>query len=211
MNAYANQWMARVGAEFRASVRTWMATFTMSPEQHWELEKRAAVNGKGVIAEFHREFRQWQRRIYGEAEMAKAMRACTSYLAVAELHDSERTSDEMRGRPHYHALLHEYVIGALIRDDECEWKWRATKDPTSPRFVYRVNDDGRLRKAWKLGFTTIELLSSEREAVYVCKYLRKQDGAPGRVKASSRYGGVEPAGVSGSAVFLSEPPPPRKT
>ena len=41
------------------------------------------------------------------------------YFLVAEVHDSEKTSEFMRGRPHFHMILHEKEIGTLIDDSDC--------------------------------------------------------------------------------------------
>jgi len=197
MSNRARQWMARAGAEYRSSARTWMVTFTMAPDEHASLDYRCFQRNPNPskdellrlrLDEFGTSISCWRRRMYGDNNKS---RSTTSYLAVAELHDSERTSEEMRGRPHYHMLLHEKHVGALIPDTDCEF---ATE---KGEIVYRVKDDGRARQLWPIGFTKFILCRDEGSAVYVCKYLHKEDGASGRVRASPRYGEVTETVLTG--------------
>jgi len=184
------QWTARAAAEFRANVRTWMLTFTLSPGEHALLDARCYSRNpaptpdellKLRCSEFAKLISQWFAGLHKGSR-----RDHTSYLAVAEVHDSDRTSPLMRGRPHYHMLLHERFSGALIPDIDCEF---ATESDAAgePRTVYRVKDDSPARQLWPFGFTKIILCFDEKSAVYVCKYLTKNSSV-GRVKASPHYG-----------------------
>lgn len=82
------------------------------------------------------------------------------YLITCEIHDSEKTSPEMRGRPHMHLLLHEFPGAPLKKQG--------------------------LQEAWKLGHSSFKLVQGHRGAMYVAKYLSKASDV--RVRASEDYG-----------------------
>ena len=101
------------------------------------------------------------------------------FLMVAEAHDSSETSEEYRGLPHYHVLLH-----------EC--------DPFLP-----------VRKSvldtWPHGFSKWRLVNADdlREVRYVCKYLGKDVRA--RVRASIKYGKPRPNVIAQRACTIDAP------
>jgi hypothetical protein len=190
MRNRSRQWMARAGAEYRSSARTWMVTFTTRPEEDALMDLRIFRDHPSPSpeelfrlrsAEFHRLVAEWRARLYGDSHKS---RRTSSYLAVCERHKGDRTSPVKWDRPHYHVLLHEKIAEALIPDRDCEWAMEKGQQ------VYRVKDGGRARQLWPVGFSKLILCFSEGSAVYVCKYLDIEDGATGRVKASPRYGEV---------------------
>lgn len=82
------------------------------------------------------------------------------YLVTCEVHNGSDTSVEMRGRPHFHFLIHENA-GAPLRKDG-------------------------IAQPWEWGFTNIKLVKGIAGAMYVAKYLSKADDV--RVRASENYG-----------------------
>lgn len=190
MKNRANQWGARACVEYRRNARTWLVTFTMSPEQHQWLEAEAMkrfrekfpndaapdLNGRLKLQcqVFQSRVKAWLDYCKKERKRAgQAVDRSVRYFLVAEVHNSARTSEFMRGRPHFHMLLHEKEIGALIRDDECEWT-KERKAPTDPWVpVYRVSVESDLRKAWQFGLSELKLAFTEEGVYYLCKYLHK--------------------------------------
>jgi len=198
----ARSWSARACEQYRQSVRTWFCTFTLSPTEHQLLEAEAAAKAKEKYpAEnlpdkaallklqcviFQKRVKAWLDRCKVAAKLAgRPVNGNVKYLLVAEVHDSEQTSAEMRGRPHFHMLLHEAEIGALISDSECEWAKQKLRDGTWLPY-YRVRRDATLRQQWQFGLSELKLATNEKSVYYVCEYLYK---APmHRVVASIGYG-----------------------
>lgn len=105
------------------------------------------------------------------------------YLLVAEAHDGATTSEEMRGRVHFHLMLHTTTPELLVRGRPGE--------PPNEWYVHRdgkifVADTGWLRTQWTYGFTKFEVAKDHRAAWYVCKYITKAMAC--RVRASHKYG-----------------------
>lgn len=158
-------WTSRALREWKGSVRTWLCTLTLSPEQQYKFLEtaRSRLGEQGIdydALDFGDQFRtrvgcigpelqKFLKRLRKHLGEADALR----FLLVAEHHKS--------GDPHFHALIHE-------------------QSPTAP-----------LRKAvleeqWRLGFGHYRLTKDAAQAVYVCKYLTKSLAA--RVRASVAYG-----------------------
>lgn len=204
MKMRSNSWAARVCEEYRQSARTWMVTFTLTPAEHalldvsahklWEGSQAPSLDEllKLRVQVFAGMLRKWLKRVRSAAyERGQPVEGQVRYVTVAEVHDSARTSEWMRGRPHFHMILHEKEIGALVLDTECEWTQE--RDSTGQlRPVYRVVDDGMPRRLWAaeggrtLGFTKMVLCHNEQSAYYLCKYLHKSPQY--RILASLRYG-----------------------
>lgn len=187
-----NSWAMRARDEFYSSVRTWMATFTMSPVEHALLDAAAYRRWTGDVPPNASELLGLRTQVFGhrlaqwvQSVSRRAPAATRSYLLVAEKHDSARTSTEMRGRVHYHALFSEKKLHVLFEDTDCEW---ATE---RGRLVYRVKDDTRPRKLWPWGFSKFILVGDERGCSYATKYMDLALDA--RTKASRRYGRFEDA------------------
>lgn len=209
-------WMARAMDEFAAWPLTMMGTVTMSVQHHYELDARAMVRlGAQAVSwsslsederfkervreynlELTRLFKRWRK---GDGRhRSPAFR----YLLIAERHDSEQTSVELRGRPHFHLIIHECKVGSLVYGDPAEavalerrsgeWvhRWRKVRNEWR-KFAF-VADDAFLRQKWTLGHTVFEWAETAQAAVYVCKYLTKDMDA--RVRASIRYGNPGGAG-----------------
>lgn len=205
MNYRAHQWRNRAVAEVRGHAMTLFGTFTMSPEQHYLLD--------GQIMAGTREARnpgRWKRHpcdmrdLSAQEVFTKRVQAFGDrlteylwrirkgrsgerphlrYLLVAERHDSDGTSPEMRGRPHFHVMLHTNTPNRLVRGSPFL--------PSGEWYVNRknqvfVSDSAWLRSQWTFGFTKFELATSERAAWYVCKYISKALDC--RVRASQGYG-----------------------
>lgn len=125
------------------------------------------------------------------------------YMLVAEAHNSEKTSVEMKGRPHFHILVHDYSDNGLVSGSpleaiasgrDGEWEKRLIKTKQGYKGFAFVTDDAFIRKNWQLGFTKFQLATSEQSIFYLCKYLSKSMLA--RVRASIEYGsGVSPLPV----------------
>lgn len=207
-------WTGRAITEYQLAARTWFGTVTMSPEEHYGLDARASVRlyAKGVLwsqlssseqfveraREMGSEMTLFIKRLRkGDANHEKPQ---IRYLLIAEAHDSEHTSDEMRGRPHFHMLIHERIAGALVHGEpldcisdgesfEMERRYIKTQGGFKPGVF--ANDASFLRRNWEFGHTKFQLASTASSAVYVCKYLTKAMHV--RVRASQGYGRSEPA------------------
>lgn len=161
--ARAALWRMRAKQELHGSFRTWFGTFTLSPEQHFNMLTRARQEAANESTEFDsmpaaERFARLHNEISRELTLyLKRVRKRTGapfkYLIVAEAHKS--------GLPHYHALFHEKSGTKVLRYDD-------------------------LKSEWKLGFTKFNLVTENKQATYLCKYLSKSMDA--RVRASIRYG-----------------------
>jgi len=205
-------WAGRAISEFKGSARTIMGTFTMSPEKHQEFDWRLEVGEPGVrpatdifsLSEDER-FRR-RASIFGEeiTKWLKQLRKGDSkhvkpqfrYLMIAEAHDSESTSDVMKGRPHFHILLHEKEAGCLIHGDvqeamaigsSDEWVRRNVQTRKGWRQYLYAHNDAWIKQQWKHGHTAFQLAPDLNSAIYVCKYLSKSMRV--RVRPSNGYGG----------------------
>lgn len=214
MDTRARLWAGRAFDEFEKAARTYMATFTLSPEEHALLDVRVSAAGQwpdrsrlsdadwqrklfaARAAVFGAELTKWlklaRRRSYERHGEAGGLR----YLLVAESHDSEKTDEWMRGRPHFHALLHEQFRGALFsgdpslallngQDGELEKRKYKTHSGEWKEGVF-VTDEATVRQEWQLGFTKFQLCFDGKSAFYLCKYMSK--ALMYRVRASVRYG-----------------------
>ncbi len=158
-------WSARAILEYRQAYRTWLGTFTLSPEEHDRVlnlcRASDSVSGRDFeertpedqFLERHNRISKhltlWLKRV------RKNSQASIRYLMVCEAHKNNL--------PHYHALIHETERETMV-----------TK---------RV-----LQAAWPHGFTNFKLLADDESsgATYACKYLNKD--VRSRVRASIRYG-----------------------
>lgn len=161
----AYEWRTKAQLEIEAAPRTWFATYTLSPDEHFrvECEARSLAQKRSTVFEHNSEIEQFRLRCAaGGSDITRYVKrirkqsgAQIRYLWVAERHQS--------GLPHYHALIHE------------------------------VNADQPLRKAvlkeqWPHGFSRFKLVEGRGAAGYVCKYLSKDIAA--RVRSSIRYGKI---------------------
>ena len=163
----ARLWSTRAKRECAVAERTWFCTLTTSPDIDFQVDMACA----GRVAEFwglppEKKF-QHQSLEMGK-EVTKFLKrvlknsGCSyRYLLIVETHDSKETSPEKRGRPHMHALIHEF--------------------PGMP--IRKV----KLESAWRWGFATFKLVESDQRASwYVSKYISKAMDC--RTRASIGYG-----------------------
>lgn len=159
----AAHWRLRAYSEWRAANRTWFGTLTLTPEFHFRVKARAALqmqkNGDDFDAlpqeaqflarhrEISKEITLYVKRIRKESGAELRL------LCVTEAHKS--------GLPHYHMLVHEVGAASVIRH-------------------------AVLSKHWRIGFSNWKLVDTAQAAGYVCKYLSKSNLA--RVRASVAYG-----------------------
>lgn len=212
----AMYWQGRALTEYMMAPRTLFGTITMSVEEHLRLDDLIHVR----LAEGRVGFRDLSaREIFEErvkefgAEVTKYLDRLRKgdethprpirhrYLLIAEVHDSEKTSPEMKGRPHFHLLLHEVgQAGQLVHGDPMEAILTGDRDGEYIRKFRKdrwgrwqpiavVADDAFIRKNWTLGFTNLQWAQSAASATYVCKYLSKSLML--RVRASQHYGDEE--------------------
>lgn len=157
------EWRLRGEHEIRCAERTWMGTFTLSPQDHWTMRLRAsqrlAAGGTDFFALTEAE--QWAEH---HSEISKEITkyfkrlrrntgAPLRYMLVAESHKS--------GLPHYHALIHERDKGLPLLHSALE-------------------------REWKFGYSKFKLVRDISSARYVAKYLSKS--ADARIRASIGYG-----------------------
>lgn len=158
-------WAMRAESEIRQAARTWMATFTWSPQAQYLLALRARkrATAKGLAYQFAtdglspEEFRMVAEEAGADItlfikRLRKGAKARLRYLLVCEAHES--------GLPHFHALIHETAMSAVTHK--------------------------LLTEQWPHGFSKFKLVENVSAARYVAKYCSKS--AQARVRASSGYG-----------------------
>lgn len=161
----ALHWAYRAEHEIAQASRTWFCTFTLRPDQHVRMEWLAASKiGNFDLQRPWKKFELTSQEIGKEfTKFLKRLRKNTKtsfrYLVVSEIHDSEDTSPEMRGRVHLHALIHEKP-GQLIRKRD-------------------IQDE------WTLGHSSVKL-ADVGAGWYLTKYLTK--ALEGRIRPSIGYG-----------------------
>lgn len=166
LRKHAHLWRTRAMVEIEASNRTWFGTLTCKPDVHvWIDSVCSSKHGDFWSMPQSKKF-EMQAQVLG-AEVTKYLKRLRKesghrfrYLLVTELHDGVRTSEEMRGRPHLHMLLHEYA-GQQI-----------------PKSL--------LEKQWQHGFSSWRLTEGQGAAWYISKYISKASEA--RTRASLGYG-----------------------
>lgn len=195
MKSRSYMWAARARDEFDRSAVTWMVTFTMSPSEHALMDARIASRTgnrcsqptdvlRERTGEFGREVTSWIKRVRKSVFDRTGQTGAMRYLLVAEVHDSEKTDDWMRGRPHFHMLLHEAEVGAVIPVDDYYPVSEVVNGELRSR-IY-LKDDANVRKQWTFGFTKFERCVDSKTAFYLCKYMSK--AMMWRVRSSIRYG-----------------------
>lgn len=166
LQKHAALWRGRAMTEMEYASRTWFGTITCRPDVHVWIDHVCATRERDFWGLSPDKKFAAQTKVLGE-EVTKYLKRLRKqsghrfrYLLVTETHDGERTSDEIRGRPHLHMLLHEFPGQALPK---------------------------RLLEAqWPHGFTSWKLAEGQGAAWYVSKYISKAVDA--RVRASTGYG-----------------------
>ena len=127
LKARSQMWQIRAMYEYERWPVTLFGTVTLSPEEHY---RHDAIIQQGTRGDDGRYIRhpanldemspteQFEARVgvFGD-EMQRYFKrlrkgrklapGAIRYLLVAEAHDSERTDASIRGRPHFHLLIHE--------------------------------------------------------------------------------------------------------
>ena len=220
--ARSQMWQIRAMNEFANCPVTLFGTITMSLEEHYALDARIMTGTKGKDGRFIRhpqniselsdsEMFSARVGVFGD-EVQKFLkrlrkgdkyhRPVIRYLLVAEAHDSASTLSVMRGRPHFHLLLHEMEVGSLVTGNprDCitygasgEYVRCKYKAGTQWREGVFVHDDAFLRTQWHFGFTKFQFAENAKAAAYLCKYLTKASDE--RVRASQNYGAEKEAPI----------------
>ena len=208
-------WTIRAMAEYQRWPITIFGTVTMSPEEHYRHDAIIVQGTRGDDGQWIRhpanihemsatELFAARVGVFGD-ELQKFLKRVRTgrkikpgqlrYLLVAEAHDGPQTSEAMRGRPHFHVMLHECQPGilvdgnprtAFVEGQSGEYiRVRYKSGPDYREGVF-VRDDAFLRTQWTLGFTKFQFAESARAAGYLCKYLNKCSDS--RVRASQNYG-----------------------
>lgn len=215
MEARGYMWQQRAIAEYKRWPVTAFGTITMGYEQHIALDSALlsgrVENGKvlrhpvDIRTLDHSELFANRVRVFGE-ELQRYLKRLRKgdalrphpqirYLLVAEAHDGARTAVEMRGRPHFHILLHEVEAGSLFsgnpvvalrNSEDGEWIRKKYQSGREWRTGIFLKDDAFARLKWEFGFTKFQFAENERAASYLCKYLTKSTDA--KVRASVDYG-----------------------
>lgn len=191
----SRMWAGRAVDEFARAAVTWMGTFTMSPEQHAMLDLRVAertgnrpLTSSELLRErtgvFGSEVTSWLKRVREASYKRTGLNGTMRYLLVAEVHDSDKTDEWMRKRPHFHMLLHEASVGAIISVDEYYEKQDVVRGESVVN-IYAA-DTAMVRETWQLGFTKFVMCRDSKSAYYLCKYMSK--AMMWRVRPSIRYG-----------------------
>ena len=159
----ASLWRKRSTAELAIAPRTWMGSFTFSPEEHYmaALRIRSACRHRSVDPDTLNDVEMFKFRVADMGAVAtryfkrlRKHKAVFRYLLVTEAHKS--------GLPHLHVLLHEADHFQPVRK--------------------RL-----LQEQWPHGFTNFKLVEDGAKAsYYVTKYVAK--GMLSRVRASQHYG-----------------------
>lgn len=218
--AKSNMWSARAVDEFYKAPRTLFGDFTTSPANDDLLDNRARVrlrekdvdfdklDAQSMLTERVREFGAEVTKWLDVVRHGRDGHTPTPirYLLVAEVHDSDRTSEVKRGRPHFHILIHEKTAGSAVKGDPrhaiihggsktwCdieagEWEQRMIFHKSEG--VWRphafVRDEAFIRKNWTLGHCKFQWAEDARGAYYVCKYISKSLLRV-RPRASKKYG-----------------------
>lgn len=213
--ARSAMWQIRAMHEYSKWPVTVFGTVTMSPEEHYALDARIIQGTRGPDGQYKRypaninemsatELFVARVGVMGDdvQRLLKRLRKGDAfhrpqfrYLLVAEAHDSDRTNSAMRGRPHFHILLHENVQGSLIlgsptkailEGQDGEWKRCSYKAGGHWREGVFVDDRSFLRSQWDAGFTKFQFAENAKAAGYLCKYLSKNTDV--RIRASVGYG-----------------------
>lgn len=125
----SRMWAARAIYEWEKWPLTLFGTFTMSPQEHYEVDCKARLLMAAKHESFDRasdaEKFRYRATVFGHevSNWIKRIRSGRDghtfipirYLLVAEAHESVKTSAEMWMRPHYHMLLHSMELGTLVK------------------------------------------------------------------------------------------------
>lgn len=211
-------WQARALDEYRKARMTLFGTLTIAPEWDARIDAQAriALFGKGVDFDRLGPVEMFRARCkYGGVEITKYLKRLREgspdhgrrqqirYLLIAEAHDSAKTSDAKRGRPHWHILLHEQWNneGSLVLP--AEWERDSAGELRRDKYGNPfVSNASFLKRNWSIGHSSYALCQTPQTALYLCKYLTKDAAA--RVRCSYRYGTQTDPGRTGASESEAE-------
>lgn len=224
--AKSSMWEFRAENEYQRSKRSMFGTLTIRPEEH-ERRDFLLIERLGIrqyrdltpaelfaarASAFGGDITLWLKRLRkGQPDRKPSFR----YMVVAEAHDSASTSVEMRGRPHFHILLHEQTEDALLvkgspgeaflEGEAGEWVKKKYKTRGDWREGVFAHDTAWIRQQWEFGFTKFQYAENAKAASYLCKYISKTVEL--RVRASLEYGKFDlPSAIpAGDALGSAEP------
>lgn len=165
-------WEERIVDELHKASRTWFCTLTASPQNHllWEMlaKGRKYTGGKmwHDLSEKQQgrlvnrvatpDLQKWIKRVRKSHGAPKMLR----HIIIPEFH-----TKKLRGKPHFHVLIHEVSALYPIRKSQ-------------------------LDQTWHLGFTNFKLVDdSGQMGSYISKYVSKDEFHDGvRLKVSLGYG-----------------------
>jgi len=207
-------WTGRAITEYQQASRTLFGTFTMSPEQHYLLDMRASLGFRHGKADpryavdfgklspqeiFTERTRQFGFELQNYLKLLRKgnpehVKPAVRYLLIAEMHNSATTSDEMRGRPHFHILLHEQQgrsalvngnpVEAVLNGRDGEYEMRRVKTRLGWQRLAFVADDAWLRTTWTLGFTKFQWCHSANSGGLCLQISHQSIGGTGTCKPS---------------------------
>lgn len=210
-------WRDRAIAEYKQWPMTIFGTMTFRPEIHYladaRLTARLGAGGTDFFAlteaeKFGERSRElgslvtnWLKVVrhgFPRTRLVKD-RPQFRYLIVCEAHDGARTSDEMRGRPHFHCLIHVQAnegrlfkgspLQAMLNGADGEWIRKSYQTRNGWKYGVYLIDQASVRTAWQHGLNKFQWCENEQTASYLTKYLSKTLDA--RVRASQGYGDVD--------------------
>jgi len=195
----AMYWSGRARTEFDKSPATYMVTLTMRPEVHYHFDAvmhrnhpelaealRVQARDTGLAAATLFRFRA---QTVG-AEVQKylkriRLRAPYRYLQVAEAH--KESGSAVSGRPHFHLLVHEQEMGALVHESEYRLdRGYCTRCSRWHTREGELCDHAFVRYQWAHGHTKVVRCMDAKSAMYLCKYVSKSLSF--KVRASQGYG-----------------------
>lgn len=167
------QWAMRAMNEHSLGQRSWMCTFTLSPELHW-LWSRGSTNVEEA-------FQLISKRVSGElTKWLKRIRFASGarlrYMIVTEKH-----AKKLAGLPHWHMLLTERT--GSVTWEELAFRHECTCE-TKCEVVH--NEKHRRGLQWNHGHSDFGLVKPDDNPAYATKYLTKS--ADAKIRASVRYG-----------------------
>lgn len=210
-------WQGRAVSEWTAAKRSLFGTLTLHPDFDYEIDARARfdLQKRGVDFDQLDQGELFRVRVkYGGkyvTDWLKRLReGCAGrkkplfrYLIVAEQHNSAKTSEQKRGRPHWHVILHETSSEALL---VLPHEWAVDKNGQAITDQYGnalVHDRAFLKAQWKQGHSKFAHCATPKAASYCCKYLTKED-AQARIRASGQYGNPPVTQVNVGATTTKE-------
>lgn len=172
-------WRTRAKAEILKSSRSWMATYTVRPNNRVWFEMKASRKFKedvrgldphrrfaAIAAEIGKEYTKYLKRV------RKQSKAKMRYLLVFESHKD--------GWPHLHALIHEQGVPITKACLEAQWPHGFTKiklcDMRASWYVTKYlakSMDARVRASIGYGDTSLDIVAEPESATLTTRPLKR--------------------------------------